>query len=101
MTGELIAVADAKFLRMEVGAHIWGIRLSYKIPLHRFDACQMLAKGCPLRKGGRYPILQVGFTNLPFTGTTRIIEVLLRNEHDQLMLCGRTTLRFEKHKNSL
>lgn len=101
MTGEMIAVADAKHLRMEVGAHIWGFRLSYKIPLNRFDACTMLPQGCPLQKGQHYSIVSAGYANLPFTGTTRVVEVRLHNEHGVLMLCGKSTLRFEKKKNSL
>lgn len=101
MTGEMAVVADAKYLRMEIATFLWGFRLSYKIPLHRYDACELFAKGCPMSKGSRVAIFGAGIANLPFTGTTRVFEVRLRNEKKVLMLCGKSTLRFEKKKNSL
>lgn len=98
MTGELVAVEDARKLRMKVATLLWGFRLSYEIPLDRFDACTMMRYGCPMQKGRRYPILSSGIANLPFTGTKRTIEVTLRNENGVLMLCGRAKFRFEKLK---
>lgn len=100
MTGEMLAVDDAKYLRMEVAARILGFKLSYQIPIHRFNACEWLPKGCPLKKGYRYPIFVSGQASHPFKGATKILEVGLRNENNTLMLCGRSTLRFEKKKKS-
>lgn len=101
MTGEMIASEDATHLRMEVAARIWGFRLSYAIPLQKFNACSLLASGCPIIQGSRYAILGSGIANLPFTGTTRVIEVSLRNEKGVLMLCGKSTLRFEKKNKKI
>lgn len=97
MTGEFVAEAEAKSLQMEVGVYMWGFRLSYAIPLHRFDACSMLEKSsCPLMKGEKYRIYSTGITKLPFTGSQKVVEVQLFNEASALMLCCKTKINFEK-----
>lgn len=106
MTGEFVAEAEAKSLQMEVGVYMWGFRLSYAIPLHRFDACSMLEKGsCPLMKGEKYRIYSTGIAKLPFTGSQKVVEVQLFNEASALMLCCKTKINFEKkpkqHHNQL
>lgn len=95
MEGQLKAPESATLMQMEVAAYVWGFRLSYMIPLQRFNACLLVTDGCPLVKDEIYAIKAGGYPQFPLKNSQRIVEVVLRNENKQIISCGKSKIKFK------